>query len=228
MPEYIFESKKNKELEAEEGIILLPDIYCQTDYSKKTTEDFAESFKRPVFLLDYFHILTGEANDLDGEEREKAHELMDNLKGEEFRTFFNKAVREIREAYPNLANFSVIGFCFGGRLAYIAGAHPNVSRVVSFYGGGANNPYIEGQSAVEYLVAQKVANISITSFFGTNDPSIPEDDRQRIKEKFINAGIGFNSHEYDAGHAYFQEGRKNYNEAASSASWEILKQIFNG
>ena len=52
---YIFESIKNTELEINEAIVMLPDIYCQTDYSKRTTEDFAEAFGKPVFMLDYFY-----------------------------------------------------------------------------------------------------------------------------------------------------------------------------
>ena len=229
MSEYIYESTQNGDLNCAEAIIVLPDIYCQTNYSKKTVEDFALNFRRPVFMLDYFYLYTGKANNLDNEEREKAHELMQNLDPKEFTGFFEKALREIKEQYPKLNKFTIIGFCFGGRLAYIAGTSKSVSGVVSFYGGGANNPdYVGEQSAVEYLISKKGMNVSVTSFFGTNDTSIPEDDRQKVKEKFTNAGIDFGSYEYDAGHAYFQEGRKNYNRVASQASWEILKHIFNG
>src|SRR3990167_8993158 len=108
MSDYIYESSKNKELQAKEGIILLPDIYCQTNYSKKTGEDFAGALDRPVFMLDYFYISTGKANDLDGEEGEKAHNLMENMNAKEFVEFFEKALGEIKERYLKLNKFTVI------------------------------------------------------------------------------------------------------------------------
>ncbi len=225
---YIYESSKNKELQSEEGIILLPDIYCQTDYSKRTAEEFAAAFNRPVFLLDYFYPATKQANILSESDRDIVHGLMNNFKGDDFASFFEGALSEIKEFYPQLKTFSVIGFCFGGRLAYIAGGSPSVSRVVSFYGGGANTPnYIEGESPIEYFIDKKGQNISTISFFGINDPSISEEDRNNIKELFANAGADFHFYEYDAGHAYFQEGRKNFNEAASKASWDVLNKIFH-
>lgn len=226
---YIYESKNNSRFSISEGIILLPDIYMQTDYSKRTVEEFSQAFGRPVFLLDYFYLSTQEANVMTDADRDKAHDLMVNFSGDGFVTFFNQVLKEIKEAHPRLNNFSVIGFCFGGRLAYIAGAHPDISRVVSFYGGGANTSnYVSGKTPVEYLAEKKGKNVSVTSFFGTNDPSIPLEDREKIKNAFTQAGGDFQVYEYEAGHAYFQEGRKNFNEAASRASWDVLKQIFNG
>lgn len=225
---YIFESSKNVKFISNEAIIMLPDIYCQTDYSKKTVEDFASSFRKPVFILDYFYISTGEANNLDINGQEKARELMANFDPQKFVSFFEKSLEEIESKYSNINKFSVVGFCFGGRLAYIAGGSEKVFQVISFYGGGANTPnYIEGKTPVEYLISKKNGNISVTSLFGTNDPSIPEEDRKKIKKAFTRVGIKFSLYEYDAGHAYFQEGRKNYNEVASRASWEVLRQILN-
>ena len=229
---YIFESKKNKEqnqkLESNEAIIMLPDIYCQTNYSKRTVEEFARVFGRLVFLLDYFYIGTNKANDFNESNRDEVHNLMESFRGDDFVSFLQKAIPQIKEAYPQIKSFTVIGFCFGGKLAYIAGGEQDVSKIISFYGSGAHRPsYVSAQSAVEYLVSKKKGNdMKVVSFFGTEDPTIPEEDRVKTKEKLLEAGIDYESHEYNAGHAYFQEGRKNWSGEASKASWEILKNIF--
>lgn len=134
----------------------------------------------------------------------------------------------MKETYHKIQEFAVVGFCFGGRLAYIAGGEKHVSKAISFYGGGANTPnYIEDKSPIEYLISKKSGDIAVTSFFGINDPSIPEEDREKIKQAFTDTDIDFSFYEYEAGHAYFQEGRKNYNVVASKASWKILDNIFN-
>lgn len=226
---YIYESRRNDEFVKNEAIIVLPDIYCQTDYSKRTVEEFADNFKKPVFLLDYFYLCTNKANNFNENNREKVHDIMENFKGGDFAKFFRKTLEEIKEVYPSIERFSVVGFCFGGRLSYIAGGYDIVSKVFSFYGSGANlENYIEGKTPIEYLVAKRnKSDLCVNSFFGINDPTFPETDRQKIKEELIKAGIFYEAHEYDAGHAYFQEGRKNYNASASQASWEVLKKTFN-
>src|SRR3989344_4629983 len=192
---YIFESNKNSELGGSDAVIMLPDIYGQTDYSKRSVEEFADAFKKPVFILDYFYLITNKVNNFTEVDREKAHSLMQNFKGDDFVTFFKKVLGEIKEVYPAITQFIVIGFCFGGRLAYIAGGEDRVCKVVSF--------------------------------FGTQDKSIPESDRQRIKEEFAKSTIVYESYEYNAGHAYFQEGRPNYNAPASQASLEVLQKVLN-
>ncbi len=224
---YIFEASKNKEFQSDEAIIVLPDIYMQTDYSKRTTEEFAQVFRQPVFLLDYFYLSTGKSNNFSENDREIVHGLLENYTGSDFISFLDRAIPEIKDAYPGLKSFSVVGFCFGGRLAYVAGGYPNVNKIFSFYGGQPNiENYIFGKSPIDYLISKKGdSKIVINSFFGTNDPSIPEEDRKKVAEKMQAAKMNYTSHEYEAGHAYFQEGRKNFNQPASSASWEVLKQV---
>ena len=208
---------------------MLPDIYCQTDYSKRTAEEFADNFKRPIFLLDYFFLHTNQANNFNEDDRDEVHSFMQNFKADEFVMFFKKVLAEINEAYPKVLQFSIIGFCFGGRLSYIAGGEKSVLNIVSFYGSGANTTnYVKGKSPIKYLISERTGDdLSVNSFFGVNDPTLSETDRQKIKEELTKAGISYEAHEYDAGHAYFQEGRKNYNTPASQASWEVLRKIFN-
>lgn len=225
--QYIYEAKNNKDIKNDKAIIMLPDIYCQTEYSKHTAEEFSSAFDMQVFILDYFYLGTNKANNFNENDREEVHALMENFKGGEFVDFCKKVMLEIKELYPNIKKFIIIGFCFGGRLAYIAGGEDSVFKVISFYGGGANTPnYVEGITAVEYIANKKKGRtLSVDSFFGINDPSIPEEDRIKIKETMSEGGINYVSHEYNAGHAYFQEGRKNYDAYASQQSWEVLKKM---
>src|SRR3989344_4840189 len=204
---YIFESNKNSELGGSDAVIMLPDIYGQTDYSKRSVEEFADAFKKPVFMLDYFYLITNKVNNFTEVDREKAHSLMQNFKGDDFVTFFKKVLGEIKEVYPAITQFIVIGF----------------------YGGGPHTPnYIEDKTPIEYIISKRrEGGLQVVSFFGTQDKSIPESDRQKIKEEFAKSTIVYESYEYNAGHAYFQEGRPNYNAPASQASLEVLQKVLN-
>lgn len=226
---YIYESNKNQEVAKNfEAIVVLPDIYCQTDYAKNTVNEFAEEFGRPIFLLDYFYIGTNQVNCFGEQDSDQVHKLMDGMIGDQFVVFFQKTITEIQQAYPSITQITVIGFCFGGRLAYLTSINKHVKSIVSFYGAGAHMPgFIAGKSAIEYLVSSRARDVDlrVTSFFGTQDESISETDRMRTQSELVNAGINYQGYEYDAGHAYFQEGRPNFNKAANKSSWEVLRKI---
>jgi carboxymethylenebutenolidase len=228
--EYIYESNKNRELKGGEAIIVLPDIYGQTEYGKGTVEQSAEVFQKRVFLIDYFYPLTKTVTSFSQDEGEKAKELMGKLNGEEFIKFLEKVMEEITESYPEIKKFIVIGFCFGGRLAYIAGGDERVSRIFSFYGAGPYTPnYVFDKTPIEYLTSKRSgSNLCTDSFFGIYDESISDSDRHKIREDVTKAGLVYEAHKYHAGHAYFQEGRKMYDKDASEASWEVLKKRLNG
>jgi len=208
-------------------VIMLPDIWMQTDYSRQTAEEFASKFSIPVYMLDYFYELTGKANNFDPQKDQAvAPALMNKMTGEDFINIFNKALADIKQNQPKLDSIVVIGFCFGGRLAYLAGLSSEVKKVVSFYGAGAHTQnYYEGKTPVEALceIRQNDQSLSVLSFYGSQDGSIPENDRQLTAQSFKGSSINYIEKVYEAGHAYFQPGRVDmYNEAAAKQSWVEL------
>ncbi len=213
--------------ESTQAIIMLPDIWSQTDYSDETAKQFAQKFGMPVYLLDYFYQLTGKANSFNSQtDQAIAPELMAKMTGQDFINIFNKALDEIKANQPKLESITVIGFCFGGRLAYLSGLSTEVKKIVSFYGAGAHTAnYYEGKTPIEALceVRKSDESLKVLSFYGSQDGSIPESDRELTAQSFKNAGINYTEKVYDAGHAYFQPGRAEmHNEEAANASWKDL------
>lgn len=214
-------------LESNQIIIMLPDIWSQTDYSDETAKKFAQKFGMPVYMLDYFYQLTGKANNFSQQtDQVTASELMNKMTGEDFINIFNKALDEIKANQPKLESITVVGFCFGGRLAYLSGLSSEVKKIVSFYGAGAHTAnYYEGKTPIEALceVRKNDESLKVLSFYGSQDGSIPQADRELTTQSFKNAGINYAEKVYDAGHAYFQSGRAEmYNEEAANASWNDL------
>jgi carboxymethylenebutenolidase len=210
-----------------QALVVLPDIWSQTSYSIDTATQFANRFGLPVYLLDYFYELTGRSNNFNPQaDRTLATDLMARMTGEDFVDIFNKALADIKTAQPRLEAMAVVGFCFGGRLAYLSGLSSEVKKIISFYGAGANNSnYYEGKTPIEALCEIRHADESfkVLSFYGSKDGSIPEADRELTAQSFKNAGISYTEKVYNAGHAYFQPGRADmYNETAANASWNDL------
>ena len=217
----------NSSLAATRAIIMLPDIWGQTDYATTTAQALSQRYQQPCYVLDYFYQLTGQANNFNPQaDQATASGLMAKMTGQDFVNIFSKAQEEISSSQTQLESICVIGFCFGGRLAYLSGLNSKVKKIVSFYGAGGHTPsYYQDKTPIEALceVRKEDESLAVLSFYGDKDSSIPEADRQLTSQAFKNARINYTEKVYDAGHAYFQSGRvEMYNKAAANASWADL------
>jgi len=99
----------------------------------------------------------------------------------------------------------VLGFCWGGRLAWAAAAELKLGAAVIYYGGGIPDEL------------PKIPQCPTLLHFGERDRSIPAADVARIQAAFP-AG---QYHLYDAGHAFNNDDRpQNYDAAASQLARE--------
>ncbi len=108
---------------------------------------------------------------------------------------------------------AVIGFCFGGALAYLASTRFNLDCAISYYGGGIAEKYINLQPLCPIMY-----------HFGALDSAIPLSEVAVIKSNHPE-GI-FHIYE-DAGHGFNCNFRKDYHEEsakiASTRSLDFLK-----
>jgi carboxymethylenebutenolidase len=107
----------------------------------------------------------------------------------------------------------VIGFCFGGALAYLASTRLNLDCAISYYGGGIAEKYINQKPLCPIMY-----------HFGALDSAIPLSEVAVIKSNHPE-GV-FHIYE-DAGHGFNCNFRKDYHsksaELAFTRSLEFLK-----
>ena len=108
---------------------------------------------------------------------------------------------------------AVIGFCFGGALSYLASTRLNLDCVISYYGGGIAEKYINQNPLCPIMY-----------HFGALDPIIPSTDVAAIQSNRPEGVF----HIYDnAGHGFNCSDRKDYHEEsakiASTRSLDFLK-----
>lgn len=100
---------------------------------------------------------------------------------------------------------AVLGYCWGGRLAWAAAASIPLAAAVVYYGGGISEEL------------PKVPRCPTLLHFGSGDRSIPPGDIDRLREAYP----GGEYHLYEAGHAFNNEDRaQNYDAAASTLARE--------
>ena len=108
---------------------------------------------------------------------------------------------------------AVVGFCFGGALAYLTSTHLNLSCVISYYGGGIAEKYIHQKPLCPIMY-----------HFGALDAAIPLSEVAEIKSSHPE-GV-FHIYE-DAGHGFNCNFREDYHEEsaniASSRTLDFLK-----
>ncbi|MGH8371528.1 MAG: dienelactone hydrolase family protein [Gammaproteobacteria bacterium] len=117
----------------------------------------------------------------------------------------------------------VIGFCMGGRLAFLSNCRfpDRFKAAVGFYGGGIaaeGETDRFGRTPPIHLAAHMKAPIYLG--YGADDQGIPPAEHARIAEKLSSLKKRYNLAVYPgAGHAFLCEERANHAPAAAKRAW---------
>jgi carboxymethylenebutenolidase len=137
----------------------------------------------------------------EGAERERALVLMKGADPKRLAEDIKTTVAALRARPETVGKVGAVGYCMGGRLAYIAAATAGVDAASSFYGGGIQDQL------------DRVASISCPMQFhyGAKDTAIPMEAVEKVKAAFAGkkaefwiypeAGHGFNCWDRSAYHA---------------------------
>jgi carboxymethylenebutenolidase len=108
---------------------------------------------------------------------------------------------------------AAIGYCMGGRLAFLANATLPLGAAVSYYGGGIATNHLELAGALhgpQLLV------------WAGNDPWIPAADRDRVHAAVRDAGKRCVNVEFSGvNHGFFCDARSDYDAGASRQAWAL-------
>ncbi len=104
----------------------------------------------------------------------------------------------------------VVGYCFGGSLAWLAATRLNAHAAVCYYGG----------SIAKY--ASEVPRCPVMLHFGSQDPHIPASEIEKIQRAHPELPVFL----YDAGHGFNCDQRKDYAPQAASLARERTLEFF--
>lgn len=199
------------------GILLLMEAYGLTEHIKEIARRLAaEGYS--VLAPDLYHrdqLTRTFAYD----ERPKAMIAMDNVN-------IPQTVQDAKFAFKFLQNraeiseIGAVGLCMGGALVVpvAAACGRDLKAGASFYG------HCDGQwmDVIEHVTAP------LMFLYGDLDSVITRADVDQLETRLRDSGKDYQIKRYaNAGHAFFNEVRREYNERASTQAWNDLKSFLS-
>ena len=207
------------------GVVVLMEIFGVNAHIRSVTQRLAEA-GYVALAPDYYHRTAPGielAYDADGVTR--GRELKEACRVSELEADIRAAQRAL-ETHPRVSGrLGVIGFCFGGHVAFLAAASADFAATVCFYGGGIATGSPGGAPAPVH----RASSISgaLLCVFGEDDEGIPPAQIDQIRAALKEAHIEHDVRVYgDAGHGFFCDARRSYQPAAAADAWEKVQSFF--
>jgi carboxymethylenebutenolidase len=114
------------------------------------------------------------------------------------------------DAVAHAGAVGMVGYCWGGRVVYMAGSRTNVAAAVVYYGGGI------------IQVLEPTPRCPMLFHFGRHDTHIPLADVDKIRAAFPQGEY----HVYEAGHGFNCTDRASFDAAAAHLALERTLAFF--
>jgi carboxymethylenebutenolidase len=132
-------------------------------------------------------------------------------------------LKSLREVKPNIGT---VGFCMGGRVAFLAACRiGEVKAAVPFYGGGMVTPRQPGAKApIDYVGDLRA---KVLAFFGGKDAFIPVTEVDKFREALQKANKNAEVVFYpDADHGFMCDERPSYHPQHAKEAWAKTVEFF--
>ena len=179
------------------GLVVVQEIFGVNPHIRSVADGYAKDGFLAVAPALFDRIQPGIELGYEGADLQTAMGLIPKLDAE-------KALADIAAAYEYAAKTTgkkvgVVGYCWGGTLAWVTAARLHPAAAVGYYGGRIGNYIGEKPSAPVML------------HFGKQDTHIPAEEVAKVHAAHPEVEIYW----YDAGHGFNCDARSSYNAAAA-------------
>jgi carboxymethylenebutenolidase len=195
------------------GIVLVQEIFGVGDYIRDRAADLA-ALGYVVLAPEVYWRLPDREIDPAGDVLAQAMGLVQQVDWELAVSDVSAAVEHLRGMIEVDGGVGLLGFCFGGGLAFNVAAVTPVDVLVSYYGSALPNLL---------SLAGQVTTPSL-HHFGTSDAYISAEAQQQIREAVTANGARFETYE-GAGHAFDNPSPMFHHAEASAAAWASTVQF---
>jgi len=118
------------------------------------------------------------------------------------------------------------GFCIGGHLAFRAALQPDVLATTCFYGTGIHNGQLGRDADAGSLDRASEIRGELLLVFGSKDPHVPEEGREKIRAELERTGTRFTLSMYLAEHAFMRDEGPRYDSEATDQAWSEMISFY--
>ena len=139
------------------------------------------------------------------------------------------AVLEWLKAEKRVAEgkLGAMGFCIGGHLAFRAALQREVKASVCCYPTGIHSGKL-GREVADTITRIKEIKGEILTIFGTLDPHVPPEGRQKIWQALKEAEVTNKIVTYEANHTFMRDDGYRYEPVATDAAWVEITRFLKG
>jgi len=182
------------------GMVIVQEIFGVTGHIERVADQYAAQGYLSVAPALFDRQERGVNLPYDDKGMQRGRELATNADRDGLKADILAAVRCVAHA----GAVGMVGYCWGGRVVYLAGSRANIAAGVVYYGGGITQ------------ALEPVPRCPMQFHFGKHDTHIPLSDVEKIKEAFP---LG-EYHLYDAGHGFNCTDRASYDAKAAHLAFE--------
>lgn len=187
------------------GIVVIQEIFGVTRHIRAVADQYAAAGFSAIAPALFDRV---ERNvDVPYTDMAKGYGYMQRLKNEQVMLDVQAAINRLTAA----GKVGVVGYCWGGAMAYLAAARLKIAAAVAYYGGG-----------IDKHTAEK-PRCPIMFHFGEKDAHIPLSAVENIKAE-VPGGI---FHLYPAGHGFNCTDRASFEPASAKLALERSLEFFH-
>jgi carboxymethylenebutenolidase len=140
------------------------------------------------------------------------------------------AAEHVKSLPASNGKVGVIGYCSGGRQAFLAGCELDVDAVVDCYGSFIIGSPPAGSGLNIPPLAHLAPKLSapILGLFGADDVYPPQSEVTELEAVLTGHGKSVEFHNFEgAGHAFFAVGRPTYRPEVAAEGWRLIDRFFS-
>jgi carboxymethylenebutenolidase len=198
------------------ALVLVQEIFGVSSYIRDRGRDLAALGYVVCAPEIYWRLADAEIDESDPEVLGRAISLVGQVDWPEAVKDVRAALRHLRGLSEVTGGIGLIGFCFGGGLAFNVAAVDHVDVLVSYYGSALGD------------LTDLAADVDAPSLhhFGTADAFIPAETIERVRAAVTAHGAQFETYE-GANHAFDNPSPAFHHPQASAAAWQATVRFLN-
>ncbi len=208
------------------SIIVIQEVFGVNEYIRAVCDRIASWGFVAVAPAIFQRTAPGFAVGYSPEELAAGRSHKDQTKAPELMSDIQATIRHLQQyANADANKLGIIGFCFGGHVAYLGATLPEIQVAALYYPSGIA-VMTPGGGAPSLTLAHQIQG-TVYGFFGLQDPIIPSEQIDQIAAAFQQHRVKHKIFRYAAGHGFACDRRADYNAAAADDAWQQTQSLFS-